>query len=135
MPPLPWKQEYRINVDVIDAQHRRLAALVHEVHDHVASGFPPDAVGEKLDELLRFTRLHFATEEELMLKYGFPRYSEHCSEHKGLLRQLETLLAAQRGRVPLGFGRDDDIGGDWVLQHLLEQDTELGAFLNERGVY
>jgi hemerythrin len=135
MPPLPWKEEYQINVRVIDAQHRRLAALVGEVHDHVAAGRPAETVGEVLDELVRFTRLHFATEEELMLKYGFPHYAEHRAEHKGLLHQLETLRAAQRGSTPVGFGDEGDIGGDWVLQHLLDLDAELGVFLNERGVF
>jgi hemerythrin-like metal-binding protein len=133
MPALPWSQEYRINVEVLDAQHRRLATLVERMSEQLAADRTTDAAEETLSELLRVTRLHFATEEELMLKYGFPGYAEHRAEHKRLLFELETLLAAVADSQDGDAKRDVD--EHWVLQHLLSQDAELGAFLNDRGIY
>jgi hypothetical protein len=54
-------------------------------------------------------------------------------EHKSLLFELETLLAAVTDNQDSDAKRDVD--EHWVLQHLLSQDAELGAFLNDRGIY
>jgi len=135
MPALPWSQECRINVEVLDAQHRRLATLVGQLSEQLTADNVTDAAEETLTELLRVTRLHFATEEELMLKYGFPGYAAHRSEHKSLLLELEALLALGRAARERGSDASTDIAGHWVVQHLLSQDAELGAFLNHRGIY
>jgi hemerythrin len=135
MPALPWSQDCRINVEVLDAQHRRLATLVGQLSEELAANHETDAAEETLTELLRVTRLHFATEEELMLKYGFPGYAEHRAEHKSLLLELEALLAVERAAREPGGDASTDIAEHWVVQHLLSQDAELGAFLNHRGIY
>ena len=135
MPALPWSQECRINVEVLDAQHRRLATLVGQLSEQLTADNVTDAAEETLTELLRVTRLHFATEEELMLKYGFPGYAAHRSEHKSLLLEWEALLALGRAARERGSDASTDIAGHWVVQHLLSQDAELGAFLNHRGIY
>jgi hemerythrin len=135
MPALPWSQECRINVQVLDAQHRRLAMLVGQLAEQLAANNVTDAAEETLTELLRVTRLHFATEEELMLKYGFPGYAEHRAEHKSLLLELERLLAVERAAPDPESDATTDIAEHWVVQHLLSQDAELGAFLNHRGIY
>jgi hemerythrin len=135
MAALPWKDEYCVNVSVIDEQHRRLAELVNRLHE----AFECDKTGENvfiaLNELIGFTRLHFATEEELMLKYEYPDYAAHRMAHKTLLSGLQSLLTTLRDRSPFGFVGGNDINDDWVTKHLLESDVALGNFLNNKGVF
>jgi hemerythrin-like metal-binding protein len=135
MAALPWKDEYNINVAVIDKQHRRLADLVSQLHQALRSDPSAAASRERLHELIGFARLHFATEEELMLKYEYPDYRAHLAEHKLLLAQLQTLAAAIDENSGVGFRSDADIADDWVSKHLLERDMELGRFLNDCGVF
>jgi len=135
MAALPWSEEYRVNVAVIDEQHRRLAELVSRLHETLDSRSPGDDVFAVLNELIGFTRLHFATEEELMLKYDYPQYAAHRAAHKALLGRLQALLTSLRDRLPVGFQPGNDINDDWVTKHLLESDVQLGKFLNEKGVF
>lgn len=135
MTALPWDEKYNVNVAVMDSQHRRLADLVHQLHIALSSGQPMMEVRGTMSELVAFTRLHFATEEELMLKYQYPDYAAHLAEHKMVLGQMNKLADSLQGSSAISFNAEADISDDWVGKHLLERDAPLGKFLNDKGVY
>jgi hemerythrin-like metal-binding protein len=135
MAALPWSDTYLVNVAVIDDQHRRLAELVNRLHAYLEAGEPGTGVYNLLTELIGFTRLHFATEEELMLKHEYPDYATHRAAHKEVLAQLLALLARFQDRLSVDFEPSNDIDDDWVTRHLLERDLDLGRFLNTKGIY
>ncbi len=136
MPALPWKDEYLINVAVIDEQHKRLAELSGRVHEILESN-PQGGqeIRHMVDELIDFTRLHFATEEDLMRKYQYPGYEAHRAAHKQVLYRLGTLAELSEQPMRLATRIDPDASDDWVTSHLLEKDAHLGEFLNEKGVF
>lgn len=135
MTALPWRDEYTVNVAVIDAQHRRLAEFADRLHRILAEPPPNKELKHAVDELVGFTRLHFATEEELMIKYEYPDYAAHRTAHAQLLRQLDALAARIAEGGTVRAGDETDAGDDWVFNHLLEKDVPLGKFLNGKGVY
>lgn len=135
MAALPWDDKYNVNVAVMDSQHRRLAELVYQLHIALSSGQPREEVRGTLSELIAFTRLHFATEEELMLKYEYPDYPAHLAEHKLVLGQMNKLADSMQVNSAISFNAEADISDDWVGKHLLERDAPLGIFLNEKGVF
>jgi hemerythrin len=85
--------------------------------------------------LEEYVVVHFGTEERYMDTYGYPMSAEHKREHEkfndnlaGLKKQLEAegpallvLLAANRLLV------------DWMRNHIMCVDQQLGAFLKTRG--
>lgn len=135
MAALPWDDKYNVNVKVMDSQHRRLAELVNNLHVALSAGRAREEVLGTMSELVAFTRLHFATEEELMLKYEYPDYPAHLAEHKMVLGQMNKLADSLQGNSAVLFNAKADISDDWIGKHLLERDAPLGKFLNEKGVY
>lgn len=135
MAALPWKDDYDVNVAVMDSQHRRLAELVDQLHTAFRAKQTGKEISATLRELIAFTRLHFATEEELMLKYAYPGYPAHQAEHKMLLGQMNRLAGYLEQNAAISFDSEADVSEDWVTKHLLERDAPLGKFLNEQGVY
>lgn len=135
MAALPWKDEYNVNVAAMDRQHRRLADLVDQLHTAFHSNQTGKEIRETLSELIAFARLHFATEEELMLKYAYPDYPAHQAEHKLVLGQMNKLADYLKENSAISFDAEADESEDWVTKHLLERDAPLGKFLNEKGVF
>jgi hemerythrin len=119
----------------IDDQHRTLAELAGRLHEALGSQQPVKQVLAALNELTSYTRMHFATEEDLMVEYGYPDYAAHRAAHREVLTQLQALSAHLRERISVRFDARGDIDDDWVTRHLLERDVELGRFLNSRGVF
>ena len=134
MPIVNWSDDYRVNVEQIDAQHRELLELVNGLHAAVESCLGKDELREMLANLAEFTRHHFATEEELMKQYDYPGLVEHHKEHRLLLSHLDELVAAVSSGQRPTFYSDYDVSTDWALLHIDEHDRDLGRFLNEKGV-
>jgi hemerythrin-like metal-binding protein len=131
MPIVTWSDEYNVNVEKIDKQHRHLLQLVNNLHAAVEARIDKDELKTMLIELTEFTRKHFATEEQLMNKYDYPGQKAHHKEHKMLLRHLGDLVAAvSKGKYPT-FYSDYDVSTDWALTHIIAHDKPLGIFLNE----
>ena len=94
MPIVNWSNEYSINVDEIDNQHQEMLGLVNNLHSSVESRTDKNILKKMLAELVVYTRMHFATEEQLMEQHDYPHHIEHKNEHRLLLQHLEFLLSA-----------------------------------------
>jgi hemerythrin-like metal-binding protein len=135
MPIVTWCDEYSVNVEEIDIQHKKILELVNNLHASVENRLDKQELERLLIELVDFTRMHFTTEEQLMKKYDYPELVKHQNEHNILLQHLDNLVAAvSRGKYPT-FYSDYDVSSDWALIHISETDKRLGAFLNAKNIY
>ena len=124
-----------LNVGEMDSQHQRLFALVNNLHQAMASPQGIDAVSRALEELVDFTRIHFATEEALMTRYAYPDYAKHREEHQVLLQDVGQLLQRfHDGDVLISFAIELDLEA-WALRHIEVSDKPLATFLNTKGVF
>ena len=135
MPIVTWIDEYNINVEEIDLQHKRLLELVNNLHASVEACIDKETLKEMLVQLVDFTREHFETEEKLMKEHDYPEFKKHHKEHKILLKHMNELVRmVSKGKSPT-FYSDYDVSTDWALLHISEQDKQMGEFLNSKGVF
>ena len=88
--------KYSIGIDEMDAQHARWIFLIEKFRA-AASGHLLDQTGfeaahKALDELLAYTRSHFASEMQLLERHRYPGLKEHQETHKVLEQQVIKLL-------------------------------------------
>ena len=67
-----WNETYSIGVTEIDAQHRRLFSLADELHSAMNAGKGKAVLRKVLHDLITYTQTHFAAEERMMQKCGYP---------------------------------------------------------------
>ena len=134
MPFIQWTAKNKVNVKAVDEQHQKLFDILNRLHAAVVQGQEQGALFAILDELIDYTVYHFQTEEKLFLDHGFPGYEEHKAEHDKLTGTAVDLQAKLReGSATLSF----ELLGflhDWLMNHTLGLDQEMGPFLNARGV-
>lgn len=53
-------------------QHKKLVSMVNEMYQAMSQGKGNDVVGKVLNDLIAYTRTHFAAEEKLMQTNGYP---------------------------------------------------------------
>ena len=135
MPIATWRDEYNINVEEIDTQHKELLELVNKLHASVEACIDKNELKEMLIDLAEFTRMHFSTEEKYMKKYDYPGLKKHHKEHKILLKHMGDLIKmVSSGKYPT-FYSDYDVSTDWALIHIADSDMKLGEFLNSKGIF
>lgn len=134
MPIVTWNEAHSVNVLEIDSQHQELIGLVNQLHAAVEDCAEKHRLQNLLGELVVYTRMHFAAEEQLMKNFAYPEYARHRQEHRRLLQRLEFILGAVSiGKYPT-FHSDYDVSTDWMLAHISAHDKLLGDYLNSRRV-
>ena len=124
--PLLWGAAHALGIPVIDEQHTHLAALIDEVACTLRTGQASHLTRAQLGEVVRYAKLHFATEEQIMRDEQIEDLDRHREEHQRLLEDLETL------DMP-----EDDAGislivrylREWLLRHVHGSDQKLATAL------
>ena len=130
-----WTERYAVQVTDFDRQHRNLFRMVNELHQALGAGKGKAVVGNILQRLIEYTATHFAAEESVMEKNGFPGLQSHKAEHQAM---AEQVLKFQKDFKCGKLGVATDLMlflQKWLHDHLLETDKKYGSFLNEKGIH
>lgn len=66
MPFAVWNDRISVGVETIDADHKKLIAMVNDLYDAILAGCGRKKLDSLLDHLIDYTRYHFAREEKLL---------------------------------------------------------------------
>lgn len=120
------KEEYKIGVEHIDEQHKKLFELADKAYMLLKDEFAIDKydkIVEILDELKEYTIFHFRSEEEYMQSIGYKRLFTQKIQHDNFIKELEDL--DYRG---IDANQDESLVkilnllNDWLVEHILKTD-------------
>jgi hemerythrin len=84
---LHWSSDLETGIEVIDKQHQRIVDYLNELNDANDSG-DREATNHVLGELVDYTLTHFAFEEELQEKAGYPFLKAHKRVHEIFTKRI-----------------------------------------------
>lgn len=122
---IQWKDEYSLGVEDIDHEHRELIDLVREVFDCIASGHAREWTEALMGDLYAAISGHFALEEDIMRRSGYPEYDAHKADHEHLLDVLLELIDAVAGGAPMDEERLGNEVNEWFARHFRTFDARL----------
>jgi hemerythrin len=86
----------------MDRQHKHLIDLINNLHEQMLAGEANAVLGQLLDSVLNYTATHFAAEEALMARMGYPGLARHRAEHEELTHRATNFAKEWRaGRMAL----------------------------------
>ena len=130
----PWSDTYSVNIGVVDLQHKNLVNIVNELHRAMIAGKAKLELGKILSNLVKYTQVHFKTEENLMESHHYPDYANHKVQHEHLTKPvLEFQSKFQKNEVGLTLDVMEFLK-DWLGKHILATDKKYTPFLNSQGV-
>jgi len=127
-PLFEWTEEYAVGVRQIDEEHRRLFALAEAMHMAMIAGKGREFLQTLLAGLLDYTSYHFAHEEALMARVGYPERSKHQRQHEALkarVRELQERAAAGEITMTMEVAL---FLIDWLKRHTAAADRKIAAF-------
>ncbi len=94
-------QSFKIEVETIDADHRRLVEIINEITDAIDDGRAGECA-ELVPNFIEFSRQHFEREEALLAKHDYPLAEKHREHHDDLDVKMENIaaLAKRAGDSP-----------------------------------
>lgn len=136
---IEWSSEFNTGVKIIDEQHHKLIGMINDYGMDLLAGLGFKKIEIVLGEMADYVKLHFRTEEELMIKHMYPGYQQHKKKHNSFTLQLvDYIRRYQEGDMFLGLEVHRYLRG-WFVDHILNPakyaDKDLSEYLNRRGVY
>jgi len=122
-------------VTLIDQQHQELVNLLNRLNDAVKNNESREDIYRIIDDVIAFTRLHFATEERLMIQSGYTDIEWHKDKHKELIQDALHL----KGKLAyVGEEMFTDWFNHWpfarVLAHIQYADKQFEDQLLQSGM-
>lgn len=131
---LSWKDEFSTGISTFDNEHKRLIALINELHAAMLESRSQEVVGEVLRKLVQYTQIHFKHEEEAFARTGYPHAAQHTAQHQKLAAQVSVFVETSREKNAhlsmdvLKFLKQ------WLLEHIEKSDKAYGSYLHEHGI-
>ena len=123
-----------VGVHVLDEDHKKLIAMINELHASMLQGHSNEVVGGILRRLANYTVEHFQREEKLFVETHYAGSAAHKHEHEKLKAQvMAEIQKFQAGKVGLGMETLTFLR-DWLKHHIQESDKAYSAHLNAHGV-
>ena len=144
-----WKTEYLLQLDEIDEQHEHFFSLCGDVA-YLAETITSKKhsivpIIKALGVLRGYAFQHFRTEEELMLKFGFPGYLKHTGFHNSYLEKMmffekgfkallaDTTKEGDEVKMLRQYLREvSEFTAEWWGTHIQEQDSLYAAHIHEK---
>ena len=119
----------------IDQQHQELVSMLNRLNDAVKNNESREDIYRIIDDVIAFTRLHFATEERLMIQSGYTDIEWHKDKHKELIQDALHL----KGKLAyVGEEMFTDWFNHWpfarVLAHIQYADKQFEDQLLQSGM-
>lgn len=134
MAVLNWEDKYSVGVRDLDSQHKQLIAILNELYEAMQAQKTNEVLGQIINKLVNYTKVHFTSEEKYMEQYGYPDIAGQKKEH---IAFTEKVLAFQEafnsGRTSLSVSVTSFVK-DWLVNHISVSDKKYGPFLNSKGV-
>ncbi|GAB7021853.1 bacteriohemerythrin [Salidesulfovibrio brasiliensis] len=130
-----WDDSLSVGVREIDGQHKVLIDLINELNDAMRARRSKAIMMDVVKRLADYAVEHFATEERLFDRYGYPETEAHKEIHRKFVAKVSEFaeqLNSGKASVTMEVMR---FLKDWLIGHIKGTDQKYSAFLNEKGVH
>ena len=130
---IKWKNEYKTNNPIIDAQHKQLFELAMESEILLLDEFVYDKYDDilsKLTELKTYTEYHFKTEENLMELSNYLGIESHKQMHEDFICTIGDLMSRDIDEnQTLLLSETLDFLVNWIITHICKIDIVMASSL------
>ena len=128
-----WSDNLSVDVRASDRDHKKLIDMLNRLYERMKSRQGKGVVGNVIDDMVSYTKFHFAREEEFFAKTGFLDV-EDKKEHKEQVKQAEELQSRPKsGEVALSI-ETLDLLKDRLTMHIQGPDKKYISHLNANGI-
>jgi hemerythrin len=121
-----WSNKLSCGIKLIDDQHKVLVDLVNDMFKHATGNAldEKDYFNRVIQETVNYVKVHFATEERIMMGTKFPGYAEHKKEHeKFVLAVVHNIKDYEAGKR-LTLSSFTKFLKEWILSHIAMMDKQ-----------
>ncbi|MDA1101777.1 MAG: hemerythrin domain-containing protein [Proteobacteria bacterium] len=123
-------RSFEIEVEMIDSDHRRLLDIINEITQAIDDKREAECA-RLVPDFVALAKRHFAREEALLAKNGYPGVEKHRKHHASLEDKMNTMLALAERVVESAAARDE-LKKElifFLMDDVINEDMDFKSFL------
>lgn len=133
-----WNNSYLLDIPMIDKQHKKFFDLFDKLYSLNNNGESFEKLKDVIDELEKYTNIHFKTEETLMTKANVIDTEEHIMQHKVFEKKILEFETAYSYKNQVLLNEMVVFMRKWFLLHISQMDKkyvdQVKTYLEERNL-
>jgi len=128
---ITWSSTLLCGIKIIDDQHKGLVVLINDMFKHVTGNQAQEYAyfSNIIHELIKYVKIHFATEEKIMLATKFAGFSQHKREHSFFILTVMEKIDDFNTKKYINLSAFTKFLKDWVLSHIAIIDKQYFEYL------
>jgi len=121
---ITWSSKFACGIKLIDDQHKELVALVNDMFNHVTGNEAQEYnyFNKVVKEAVSYIKIHFATEEKIMLATNFAGLAEHKKKHESFVSNVANNIYSFRYDKNYSLYSFTKFLKEWILTHIAVMD-------------
>lgn len=122
-----WNKDLETGNAMIDQQHKQLIQCINDLLDACSQGKGRDKIIETMEFLQSYTKKHFADEEALQRRSGYPDFTNHKRYHETFKKTVNDIMAEMKvsGPTVALVAKVNTSIASWFVNHIKTQDTKV----------
>lgn len=123
-----WDERFSVGSAPLDRQHSNILDRINDLYDALMTQQGEAVARATLEKLKEYVKVHFAAEEALLRKVGYPDLEVQIKQHRYFQQQISEL----ESQCAMGVDFAPSVFAflrDWFLNHIREMDGEYKDFL------
>jgi len=121
-----WSNTLTCGIKLIDDQHKELLYITNELFNHCVGNEDEEREYFKkvIGHAVSYTKVHFATEEKIMLATQFDGYTAHKHEHDIFIIAIVDLVKKFNTTHKVSLLEFTRFLKNWILEHIAISDKQ-----------
>jgi len=123
-----WNEKISVGVKSMDDGHKRMIAIMNQLHDGIQAGHSKEVLASVLDQLMNYTVDHFGQEEAYLEQVGYKDIDTHRMQHAQMVYRIVKLQESLKHRPIIML--DLELNGhlqSWFVNHIQGTDMMYSA--------
>ena len=128
-----WSNRLACGVKLIDDQHKGLVDLVNDMFNHATGNEKQehDYFNRVIQEAVKYIKVHFATEEKIMIATKFAGYTDHKKEHDAFVLTIVEKIKDYEAGNRLTLSTFTRFLKEWILSHIALIDKQYFEYFKK----
>ena len=133
---LTLSKDMETGVEKIDTEHKELISRINKLLEVGGSSASHEEIEKTIDYLGDYVVKHFNDEEEIQIKYKYPRHPEHHKMHAFFIDDFAKLKEEyeKNGNSMEFTMKLNNTLVTWIVKHIKGEDVQFGKYYKEQAL-
>ena len=132
---IQWNEKFSVGVKRWDDHHKVLIDLINLLHDVLNTSLDFTAIDKIFNELVKYVKYHFASEEKFFDRYKYPGTHLHKKKHVEFVNFVgESYTSLKSTGYLLAAIELFNFLREWLIEHILKEDMKYKSFFQKMGL-